>query len=172
MEVRFVPPDLRRIDELKSEALVVPHFSDERPLRGALGLVDWRLCGRVSRLILRGRMSGELGETTLVPARPRLPVDKIFIIGAGPAAGLDDSVFAAVVKRMLDALDRARVRASVISLPRASITPERAMTIFLECAGASSAQDVVTFIELPDAQRAMMPVVERERRREQAEEWD
>ena len=79
MDVHFVAPELRRLDELKIEALVMPFFSDERPLRGPLGSVDWRLCGRVSRLIERGIVTGKKGETVLVPARPRLPFEKLFL---------------------------------------------------------------------------------------------
>ena len=36
------------------ETLVLPFFADERPLRGAAGLCDWRLCGRLSRLLAVG----------------------------------------------------------------------------------------------------------------------
>ena len=45
MDIRFLAPELRHLDALKCEAILAPFFSDERPLCGALGLVDWRLCG-------------------------------------------------------------------------------------------------------------------------------
>ncbi len=35
------------IDKTHSDTLVLSFFKDERPLRGANGLIDWRLCGRV-----------------------------------------------------------------------------------------------------------------------------
>lgn len=171
MDVRFVVPDLRRFDELKSEALVLVFFEDERPLRGALGLVDWRLCGQISRLLLRGRARGGLDEAVLVPTRPRLPFEKLFLFGGGARAELDEARFARVVDRALSTLDRARVRASVVGLPARSdrLAPERAMEIFLELTAAHPEQDQVTLIEDLEAQRAMAPVVERERRRVRAE---
>lgn len=171
MDVRFVVPDLRRLDELKSEALALVFFEDERPLRGALGLVDWRLCGQLARLLLRGRARGELGEAVLVPTRPRLPFEKLFLFGAGTRAELDEARFAKVVERALTTLDRARVRASVVGLPARDgrIAPERAMELFLELAARHPEQDQVTLIEDHDAQRAMAPVLERERRRVRAE---
>ena len=172
MEVRFVAPDLRRLDELNSEALALAFFEDERPLRRAAGLVDWRLCGRISRMLLRGRVTGELGEALLVPGRPRLPFDKLFLFGAGERARFDDAVADAVVERMLSTLDRALVRTSVVALPGRSddaIAPEHAMAIWLGRAGQHPEQDQVTLIEPLEAQRAMMPVIERERRRERAE---
>lgn len=172
MDVGFVTPDLRRLDELKSEALALSFFEDERPLRGALGLVDWRLCGQVSRLLLRGRASGAFGETVLVPTRPRLSFEKLFLFGAGRFADLDEARFEAVVERMLTTLDRARVRASVVALPGRSLerpAPERAMELFLRRAASHPEQDSVVLVESPTGQRAMNPVVERARRRERAE---
>ncbi|HJL17253.1 MAG TPA: M17 family peptidase N-terminal domain-containing protein [Sandaracinaceae bacterium LLY-WYZ-13_1] len=172
MDVEFVTPDLRRLDELKREALALTFFEDQRPLRGALGLVDWRLCGQISRLLLRGHVTGALEDTVLVPTRPRLPFEKLFLFGAGRLAELDEPRFESVVERMLDTLDRARVRASVVALPGRSVDrfpADRAMEIFLRRAAAHPEQDSVTLIEVPDGQRAMTPVVERERRRERAE---
>lgn len=171
MEVSFVLPDLRRLDELKSEALALVLFEDERPLRGALGLVDWRLVGQISRLLLRGHARGAPGEAVLIPTRPRLPFEKLFLFGAGRRAELDEARFRQVVDRALTALDRARVRASVVGLPPHGerITPQRKMELFLELAAAHPEQDEVTLIEDADAQRAMAPVVERERRRIRAE---
>lgn len=172
MDVRFVAPDLRRLDELKSEALALTFFEDERPLRGALGLVDWRLCGQISRLLLRGRARGALHETLLVPTRPRLSFEKLFLFGAGRSDQLDERRFVELVERVLTTLDRARVRASVVGLPGRSlgrVPPQRAMELFLERAAAHPEQDQFTLIEDHDAERAMTPVVERERRRVRAE---
>lgn len=171
MEVRFVAPDLRRFDELRSEALALCFFEDERPLRRAVGLVDWRLCGAISRLIIRGRFSGALGEAVLVPGQPRLPFDKLFLFGAGHSDAFDDAVVDQVVEHILTTLDRALVRTSVVSLPGRStdrIDPEHAMKIYLGRATQHPEQDRVTIIEPPDAARAMKPVVEAERRRERA----
>ncbi len=171
MDVHFVTADLRRLDGLKSEALAVPFFEDERPLQGPLGLVDWRMCGGVSRLILRGRLRGAAGETTLIPARPRLAFEKLFLFGLGPMAPFDESVFDRSVARMLSTLTRARVRASVFVLPgrvMGRIAPEAAMERFLGIAAHHPEHDEVALVEDAEAQRAMAPIVERERRRERA----
>lgn len=171
MDVHFVPPDLRRLDALKSEALCIPFFEDERPLRGALGLVDWRLCGLLSRLIMRSRISGARGETVLVPARPKLTVEKLLLFGGGPRAQFDEDVFTQGVAHMLTTLTRARVRASVVVLPGRAlglIAPVRAMEIFLRVAAGTEEHDEITLVEEAEAQRAMEPVLERERRRARA----
>src|SRR4051812_50168900 len=92
MKVSFLNCELGKWDMLDAtqapEALVLPFFSDERPLRGAAGLCDWRLCGRLSRLLLGGRGRGNWGETTLYPpvvaGGPRLPFSRLGVFGPGP----------------------------------------------------------------------------------------
>lgn len=171
MDVHFVLPDLRKLDALKSEALSLPFFSDERPLRGALGLVDWRLCGRISRLQAAGVVDGHLGETVLVPARPRLTFEKVFLFGLGPRTAFDLDVYERVTERMLATLTRARVRASVLALPGRAlglVDATTAMEVFLRIAEKHPDHDDVTLVEDVEAQKAMLPIVERERRRARA----
>lgn len=170
MEVHFVAPDLRRFDLLKAEAISIPVFSDERPPRGPLGLLDWRLCGRVSKLIQRGQLTGERGEIVLVPARPRLTFEKLFLFGVGPRSEFDPALFEATVERMLATLTGVRVRASVLVLPGRNglIGAADAMERFLRIASAHSDHDDVILVEDADAQKAMEPVVESEKRRARA----
>ncbi|MGH0028691.1 MAG: hypothetical protein ACQGVC_02795, partial [Myxococcota bacterium] len=56
------------IERAEADIAVVTFFDDERPLRGAAGRADWRLCGAVSRLIQRSKLSGAFGEAALVPS--------------------------------------------------------------------------------------------------------
>ncbi|AKF06930.1 M17 family peptidase N-terminal domain-containing protein [Sandaracinus amylolyticus] len=171
MELRFVAPDLRALDGLRSEALALPFFQDERPLRGAAGLVDWRLCGRLSRLLVRGRMRGALGERVLIPARPRLAFEKLFLFGLGPRAAFDETAFVASVDDVLDTLEKMRARTAVIALPGRSLElvgPERALELFLSAARDRHEHDELTLIEPLDAQRSMIPVLERARRKARA----
>src|SRR5262249_13165727 len=93
MKVSFLSCELSKWDQLEPqeapEALVLPFFSDERPLRGAAGLCDWRLCGRLSRMLGAKRLSGAWGETTLYPPRvfgvQRLPFPRLVMFGLGPS---------------------------------------------------------------------------------------
>lgn len=172
MELRFVAPDLRAIDGLRCEAIALPFFEDERPLRGAAGLIDWRLCGRLSRLLVRGQVRGGQGERVLVPARPRLTCDKLFLFGLGPRARFDETTFVAAIADVLDTLEGVRARTAMLALPGRSlelVTPERALELFLAATRDRTEHDELTLIEPPDAQRAMMPVLERARRKARAE---
>lgn len=171
MDIHFVPPALRRLDELKTEGLALSIFSDVRPLTGALVLADWRLCGLVSRLLLEGQFEGRLGERVLIPTRPRMTFDKLFLFGAGPLGELDEARFVEVVDHMFATLSRARVRAFALGLPGRSLerpSAVRAMELFLERAAEHADHDRVILIEAPAAQRVMLPVLERERRRMRA----
>ena len=170
MDIRFVPPDLRRLEGLKGEAMCVPLFQDERPLRGAGGLVDWRLSGRLSRLLLDARLVGERGEKLLLPARPKLPFDKLFLFGLGKREGFDAEVFGATVRIVLETLEKARVRSSVWVLPgraQGRIDAVEAMERFLPLVEHADA-DEITLVEEPGAQREMEPIVERAKRRARA----
>ena len=83
----------RPIERLPADVAVAGFFADDRPLRGGAGRLDWRLCGRVSDLLLAGRMAGERGEAVLVPAMGVIAAQRVLVLGLGARA--DFSVVAA-----------------------------------------------------------------------------
>ncbi len=173
LDVRFAVPDLRALDAVRCEAMALAFFEDERPLRGALGLCDWRMMGRLSRMLVRGDLRGARGERALTPGRPRLGAEKLFLFGLGPRADFDEDTFRAVAGEMLATLDAARVGTTAIALPGRAlelIEPERAMMLFLELPEARAARDELVVIDHAEAQRQMAPSIERARRRARAAE--
>jgi hypothetical protein len=72
-----LPLDLARWDETARDCLVLPVFKDDRPLRGAAGLADWRMCGRLSRLVKANKATGEKGESMMLPPGRRLRFARI-----------------------------------------------------------------------------------------------
>jgi hypothetical protein len=172
MHLHFLPPSTTQLDRLRCEAIALPVLEDERPLRGALGLIDWRLCGLVSRLLVRGAVSAKHLDTTLLPGRPKLVVDKVFLFGAGLSAELDAERQRALVGHMLDTTAKAGVRASALVLPgRGSdlVSPAAAMEILVSVARSRPEHDELIVIEPAEAQKSMEPVMERERRRAASE---
>jgi Cytosol aminopeptidase family, N-terminal domain len=171
VDVRFVPLDLARVDALRYEAVALPFFQDERPLRGAAGLCDWRLCGRLSRLLHGGRVTGALGEVTLVPTRPRLPFDKLLLFGSGARETFDAAAFATVAARIYDVVEGLRLRNLVLSLPGRNhdrVTPSEAIRWFLEASTNQSRLEELIVLDDADAHKVMQPLVDAERRRARA----
>jgi hypothetical protein len=121
MTIAFLSADLARWDQAlregaRSPVLGLPFFEDERPLRGAAGLCDWRLGGRLSRLLGQGppderrrkprppRLTGAFGEQLLMPAGPRLPWDRLVLFGLGPSRGFDETNAKRAGRAILDTL--------------------------------------------------------------------
>ena len=72
MELSYYPLTMEALDQADAEALCLFVSEDERPLTGLAGLVDWRLSGRLSRMIRAGLVIGAAGEALLTPPGMRL----------------------------------------------------------------------------------------------------
>jgi hypothetical protein len=169
MELRFVAPELRGLDEVGSEVLACGVFSDERPPHGTAGLIDWRLSGQVSRLVRQRFVTGERGEVVMLPLRPRLPFDKALLFGLGRRDAFSDLVFREVAEHMLSAMEGLCARSAVVELPgrhRSAIDPERATDILLELAGGRPSHDLWTLIEPGDDQKRITARMTEQRRRD------
>jgi cytosol aminopeptidase family protein len=168
MELRFVAPELTKLDQSGTELLLLGLFSDDRPPAGVAGLIDWRSAGRLSRIMLGGFATGELGEVLMLPGKPSLAFDKVILFGAGKRAELDEGVFAALIERMLKTAEGLRTRTLVAELPGRhadAIPPERAASILLEAAQGKPEHDVWTLVEGAAAQKAIAKHLQEQRRR-------
>ncbi|HEY2517548.1 MAG TPA: M17 family peptidase N-terminal domain-containing protein [Polyangiaceae bacterium] len=171
MELRFVAPDLRAIDDNPAEVIVCAMWEDERPMRGLAGLLDWRLSGRMSRLARSRFMEGKLGEVLCLQGRPRLPFDKVLLVGAGPRAAFDEAAYRTAAGAVLKTLEGLKVPRAVVELPgRAgeAITPERAAEILLDASRDAAAHDAWFLVETPEAQAKITARGREERRRVRA----
>ncbi len=155
IDLRFVAPDLRRLDEVGSEVVVCGIWREARPLTGLASLLDWRLTGRLSRLAKQGFLVGEVGEVLVLPCRPRLPFDKLLVCGLGPRASFGDTTFRTVLARALDALTGLSVKKAVVELPGRGdegVDAEHAAEILLDLIGEDE-RDGLRFVEEPEGQR-------------------
>ena len=135
MALSVLPLDLARWDEAKRDCLVLPVFKDDRPLRGAAGLADWRMCGRLSRLVKANKASAEAGETLMLPPGRRLKFNRVMWFGLGESRGYSDDRFRKDVKWILDVVSKAGVGDWALQMPgRASglIGARRAIEIVLD----------------------------------------
>ena len=90
---------------------------DERPLRGAAGFVDWRMCGQLSRVLRNQFFTGKEGDTLLLPSGGRFPSGRIFVIGLGPTKKLDAAALGRVLEKAAQTLVKAKVEAVAGELP-------------------------------------------------------
>jgi hypothetical protein len=98
VKLSILAADLAKWDEADRDTLLLPIFEDERPLRGAAGLCDWRLNGRLSRLIKSKRASGAKGESLLMPPGRRLRFTRLMLFGLGASKDYDEARYRSDVR--------------------------------------------------------------------------
>ena len=164
MALTVLPLDLARWDESSRDCLVLPVFKDDRPLRGAAGLADWRLCGRLSRLIASGKTTSEQGETMLLPPGRRLCFNRVMWFGLGDAKGYTDDRFRQDLAWILGVVKKAGVADWSLQLPgRASglIGARRAVEIILEV--QLLVDQPITLLEDPAGQKDIAELLRSQR---------
>jgi len=164
MALSVLPLDLARWDESARDCLVLPVFKDDRPLRGAAGLADWRLCGRLSRLVKATRATADAGETLLLPPGRRLRFQRVLWFGLGDAKGYTDDRFRRDLAWILSVVTSAGVADWSLQLPgRASglIGARRAVEIILE--GQLFVDQPITLLEDPAGQKDIAELLRSQR---------
>jgi hypothetical protein len=135
MELALLPLDLARWDQAPGgDLFVVPTFSDVRPLRGAAGLLDWRLNGRLSDCLREQRFAGARGERLLMPTR-RIPWPAVLVLGLGDARDFDDEAFRDTLDTafsVMRGMGLGRLAAALPGRESERISPERAVTLLRE----------------------------------------
>jgi Cytosol aminopeptidase family, N-terminal domain len=154
MALSVLPLDLARWDETARDTLVLPVFKDDRPLRGAAGLADWRLCGRLSKLLRDNKASADAGETMLLPPGRRLKFQRVFWFGLGESKGYTDDRFRNDLTWILGVVKRAGATDWALQAPGRSsglIGARRAVEIILE--DSLLAEQPITLLEDPAGQK-------------------
>lgn len=164
MAISVLPLDLARWDESKRDCLVLSVFKDERPLRGAAGLADWRLCGRLSRLVKASKVDAQARETMLLPAGRRLSFSKILWFGLGDSKGYTDDRFRADLAWIVGVVSKANISDWAFQPPgRASglIGARRAIELMLDAQAIGDRP--ITLIEDPAGQKDIAEVLRSQR---------
>lgn len=158
MEIRFIAPELRVLDLVTQELLILPLFEDERPPTGAVGLIDYRLAGHLSAGIVSGEIRGNLLEAQVLPGRPKTGFEQILIIGAGARSDFSPQIFSHIVQRMLDGAVELGARRAIVELPGRAlelIEPELALELLVELGRDKDRVDTWTLLEPAPAQKRM-----------------
>lgn len=154
----LVPDSLESLDALQAQVLVLPFFEDERPLRGAAGFVDWRLCGALSRKLMAGYLHGSFGEKALVASPGKIKVDGLLLVGLGKSAEFGIQAGEQACAMIWDSLSQASPSTVAIALPGRSmdlITPTDATQMWIAKAPARSSIEEIAIVERAEAHRTL-----------------
>jgi len=118
------------------DVLVTGMFQDERPLKGTSGWIDWRLNGRLSRLAMDKRLTGDWKETTLIPSSGRIIPRMILLLGLGRTKEYSTIRLRELFGHLLETVKNLRTSSICLSLPfgeeKYNVDSGKLTVIFLE----------------------------------------
>jgi hypothetical protein len=113
-----VQAGLAALDALEgTEAICCFVAEDERPLSGAAGFLDWRLCGGLSRVLKAGFFRGAPGERLLFPSARQVPPPKIFAFGLGQSSSITPLGLEHALSQAGSMLTKAQVSSVALAFP-------------------------------------------------------
>ncbi len=154
----FVSASPQNLDELQTELIVLPFFSDERPLSGATGLIDWRLCGALERKLMAGYLDGRFGEKALVTAPPKLKSEGVLLVGLGASTAFDAEVAKRACTVIANALTESKVSNAALALPGRSmglLPALEGMQLWLAARPRDAQIEEISIIERVEEHRAL-----------------
>lgn len=95
------------VDRFEGEVVAALFFVDDRPLSGPEALLDWRLNGHLTELLLQGKASGSAGEHLLVRSNGKIAADWVLFVGGGRRQGLGEKDCRELLRHLLTTCRRA-----------------------------------------------------------------
>ena len=99
------------------EAICCFVTEDERPLSGATGFLDWRLCGGLSKILGSGFFVGAPGDKLLLPTDARVSAKKVFAVGLGKTNGVTALGLEHALTQAAAMLSKAKVDSVALAFP-------------------------------------------------------
>jgi hypothetical protein len=167
--ISFISPTLRRLETSPTSVVALFRFKEMKPLADFVSLMDWRLYGHLSRMIIEGFFKGDGFEQLLMPLGRHLPQDYLLLTGLGRREGFDKQVFQESVALTLDTVERLGTRDIAVVLPgrvEGLCNSHNAIEWLIEAYAQEGEEQEVCVIEPHGAQKAMIPAVERWRLRQ------
>ena len=114
----MVEPSLSSLDSLeRAEAVCLLVAEDERPLRGAAGYLDWRLCGALSRVLKDDFFTGRPDERLLMPTGGKVRRAAALRGGPGPQPLASPRWASSTRSATAEMLMKAQVKTVALALP-------------------------------------------------------
>jgi hypothetical protein len=134
-----------RADRIETEVLAMFFFQDERPLKGAAGLVDWKMNGALSSLIIKEISSGVSGESTLVLPGKRINSQKILLFGLGDSKDCSTDALKDTTTQLVEQLIKINCRDFCLAVPPSKFThikPEDAAVMLVQGLATKKDEDL------------------------------
>ncbi|MAI25978.1 MAG: M17 family peptidase N-terminal domain-containing protein [Myxococcota bacterium] len=110
------------VEAVEADIVVAGVFCDDRPLRGAAGRLDWRLCGQLSDLMASGTLDQAPGSAVLLPGSGPIKATRVLLLGLGQRREFS---LERAQEAMRSAIDRClSLRQDVIALSPLGIAPD------------------------------------------------
>ena len=166
--IRFVLPELRRIENSFSQMIVMYRFEELTPFRGIASLVDWRLHGHLSRMTIEGFFSGSNTQPLLMPLGRFFPQQFLLLLGLGKRETFNESIVAERLGETFEIARQLKLTDLILSLPgrvENVCSAGDAIDWFIDAYDKQTDMDDMCIIESTKAQKQMSPAVERWRLR-------
>ncbi len=118
MKLQTYDLGLDTLDHLEgADSLCLFVGEDERPLTGLAGFVDWRLCGRLSRVLQNGYFTGGKSDCLLLPTDGRIAMPRAFVFGLGRTDQLTAEKLGELLEEAAQVLSKAKVENVALEFP-------------------------------------------------------
>lgn len=111
-------------DRMAGDVVAGFFFEDQRPLRGAAALLDWRLNGIMTDLLLSGAARGTPGEHVLVRSNGKLRAPWVLFAGGGCWRKIAPFTYSGLIGGLLDDCRRAGFQRISLCLTPPVTAPE------------------------------------------------
>lgn len=91
----------KSIDKIQADLLVLLQFADEMPFHGYVGMLDWRINGRLSRFTMEKKFKANAREALLMPSEGRLKAKHVIVLGLGARDAFEPAFVGQVLDHML-----------------------------------------------------------------------
>ena len=115
-------------DKMEGEVAVALFFEEDRPLKGAAALLDWRLNGHLTRQLLSLSVNGSQREMLLVQNNGKLVSDWALLVGGGLRRKLTAAVWTRLLTKIFKACSKAGFSRISICLDADEILTDKELT--------------------------------------------
>lgn len=104
------------IDKIPAELIVLMHYENDVPFKDLLGMLDWRINGRLSQFVTQKKFKGKAKELLLMPSEHRFKAHEIIVLGLGNKEEFSQEHISQVLDYFLNTVEKKRAQQVCFSL--------------------------------------------------------